>query len=29
VNLPAGQSVLVINDFNNSSASTCFSVTIQ
>jgi hypothetical protein len=27
--LPAGESVLVINDFNNSSASTCFMVTIQ
>lgn len=29
INLPAGESVLVINDFNNSSASTCFNVTIQ
>lgn len=29
VGLPAGESVLVINDFNNSSASTCFNVTIQ
>lgn len=29
VDLPAGESVLVINDFNNSSASTCFNVTIQ
>ncbi|MDM0106612.1 hypothetical protein QTH97_16825 [Variovorax sp. J22R24] len=29
VGLPAGESVLVINDFNNSSAATCFTVTIQ
>ena len=29
VGLPAGESVLVINDFNNSSAETCFTVTIQ
>lgn len=29
VSLPAGESILVINDFNNSSASTCFNVTIQ
>ena len=27
--LPAGESVLVINDFNNSSAATCINVTIQ
>ncbi|MGO4396228.1 hypothetical protein AB4Z46_33250 [Variovorax sp. M-6] len=29
VSLPAGDNVLVINDFNNSSANTCFNVTIQ
>lgn len=29
VNFPAGESILVINDFNNTSASTCFKVTIQ
>jgi hypothetical protein len=29
VSLPAGESVLVINDYNNSSANTCFSVTIN
>ncbi|VTU25143.1 hypothetical protein E5CHR_01936 [Variovorax sp. PBL-E5] len=29
VNLPAGTSVLAINDFNNASANTCFTVTIQ
>jgi hypothetical protein len=29
VSLPAGESVLVLNDFNNSSAATCFTVTIQ
>lgn len=29
VSLPAGDNVLVINDFNNSSASTCFNVSIQ
>ena len=29
VSLPAGENVLVINDFNNSSANTCFNVTIQ
>ncbi|MGJ7510311.1 hypothetical protein [Variovorax sp. GT1P44] len=29
VSLPAGESVLVINDFNNSTAATCFNVTIQ
>jgi hypothetical protein len=29
VSLPASESVLVINDFNNSSAKTCFTVTIN
>jgi len=29
VSLPGGESVLVINDFNNSSSNTCFNVTIQ
>jgi hypothetical protein len=29
VGLPGGENVLVINDFNNSSANTCFTVTIQ
>ncbi|WP_431274394.1 hypothetical protein ACQ858_20585 [Variovorax ureilyticus] len=29
VGLPAGESVLVINDYNNSSANTCFNVTIK
>ena len=29
VNLPAGESILVINDFKNSSANTCFTVSVQ
>ena len=29
ISLPAGDFVLAINDFNNSSANTCFSVTIN
>ncbi len=29
VGLPAGESVLVLNDFNNSAGSPCFNVTIQ
>ena len=29
VSLPAGENVLVINDYNNSSAHTCFNVSIQ
>jgi hypothetical protein len=29
VSLPAGDNVLVINDYNNSSANTCFNVSIQ
>ncbi|MDM0010808.1 hypothetical protein QTH87_00015 [Variovorax sp. J22P168] len=29
VSLPGGEAVLVINDYNSSSASTCFNVTIQ
>lgn len=29
VSLPAGDNVLVINDYNNSSTSTCFNVSIQ
>ena len=29
VNLSAGDYVLVVNDLNNSAASTCFNVTIQ
>jgi hypothetical protein len=29
ISLPAGESVLVINDANNSSANTCFAVSIQ
>lgn len=29
VSLPAGDNVLVINDYNNSSAHTCFNVSIQ
>lgn len=29
VGLPAGESVLVINDFNNTPGSPCFNVTIQ
>ena len=29
VSLPGGQAVLVINDFNNSSTNTCFTVTIN
>ena len=28
-NLPAGHSVLAVNDFNNSSVNTCFTVTIN
>jgi|UPI00056ED7F8 hypothetical protein len=29
VSLPAGENVLALNDFNNSAAATCFTVTIQ
>ena len=29
VSLAAGEAVLVVNDFNNSSANTCFTVTIN
>ena len=29
VSLPGGDNVLVINDYNNSSANTCFNVSIQ
>jgi hypothetical protein len=29
VSLPGGEAVLVLNDFNNSSANTCFTVTIN
>lgn len=29
VTLAAGEAVLVVNDFNNSAASTCFTVTVN